>query len=228
MRLINIVIEKAINALKAGIPIFIHDSSDREDETDIVVRADVIDTKLITWIRKNAGGLICFVTKYEIGKALGIDFLTNILAKSGLECLLKRPRYGDEPAFSIYVNHIGVKTGIRDSDKALTIRRLADIVRLVHKGEHEKAREAFQREFYAPGHIPILLGRIGRRFGHTELSLLLAEMAGIEPALVIAEVLSDDGEAMSVREVERLAASLGSITIEGEDIIREAKRRGLI
>ncbi len=217
-----------MDALRQGKIIFIHDSDNREDEVDAVIRADFVTPSVITWMRKNAGGLICFVTEDTVGRQLGLNFMSNILRDVGFNGLVKRPGYGDDPAFSIYVNHVKTKTGIRDRDRALTITRLADVIKLVNDGKVDEARRLFNEEFYAPGHVPILLGRIGRRFGHTELSLMLAKMANVPPALVIVEMLSDDGEALSKDIVAKIANNLGSIVVDGYEIIQEANKRGII
>ncbi len=181
-------------------------------------------------MRRNAGGLICFVTEDSIGRQLGLDFMSNVLRKIGFNGLVKRPGYGDDPAFSIYVNHVKTITGIRDRDRALTITRLADVVKMISEGRVMDARKVFYEEFYAPGHVPILLGRVGgHRFGHTELSLMLSRMAGIPPALVIVEMLSDDGGgALSKDTVSKIANELGTALISGDEIINEAKRYGII
>ncbi len=222
------MIESALELLRQGKIVFIHDSDNRENEVDAVIRADYVTPSVITWMRKNAGGLICFVTEDSVGRQLGLNFMSDVLRNVGFDGLIKRPGYGDDPAFSIYVNHIKTKTGIRDIDRALTITRLADITRMIKEGNNAEARKIFYGEFYAPGHVPILLGRVGRRFGHTELSLLLSRMAGILPALVIVEMLSDDGEALSKDAVLRIANDLGTVVISGGEIIREAERRGII
>lgn len=168
------------------------------------------------------------MTEDSIGKHLGLDFMSDLLRKIGFNGLVKRPGYGDDPAFSIYVNHVKTITGIRDRDRALTITRLADVVKMINEGKVIDARKVFYEEFYAPGHVPILLGRIGRRFGHTELSLMLSKIAGIPPALVIVEMLSDDGEALSKAIVNKIANELGTVLVSGDEIISEAKRRGII
>ena len=222
------MIEKALELLRQGRLIFIHDSEDRENEVDAVIRADFVTPSTIAWMRKNAGGLICFVTEDSIGRQLGLDFMSDLLRKVGFNGLVKRPGYGDDPAFSIYVNHVKTVTGIRDRDRALTITRLADVVKMVNEGRALDARKIFYDEFYAPGHVPILLGRIGRRFGHTELSLMLSRMAGIPPALVIVEMLSDDGGALSRDAVNKIASELGTVLISGSEIVSEARRRGII
>lgn len=207
-------LEEAIKALAEGKPVLIYDGDNREAEADFVVRADVVTPGLVRWLRQNAGGLLCFVTTEEIGRALGLGFLSEYYRELGLSTT---PRYGDEPAFMGYVNHRKTKTGVRDSDKALTIREMARVVQIALK-DPELARREFLENFYAPGHVPILGARIGRRWGHTELSTILAKLAGLPPALAIIEVLGPSTEAMPYGEVEELARSLGMPLLRGEEL----------
>ncbi len=215
------MIEKAVEKLVNGEPVLIFDFENRECEVDIVFRACHIDPHKVMLMRKIAGGLICFVTSYDVGKALDLDLQTRLLARlNGLARLVKIPKYGDEPAFSIWVNHVDVQTGIRDVDRALTLRELSKIVKLVIEGESEKAREDFYSKFYSPGHVPILLGRVGERWGHTELSLILAKLAGIEPALVICEILNDSVNVPTLYDCRKIAEKLGTVLVSGEDLCR--------
>ncbi|MGC9117797.1 MAG: 3,4-dihydroxy-2-butanone-4-phosphate synthase [Thermoproteus sp.] len=207
-------LEKAIEALRTGRPVLIYDGDYREAEADFVVRADAVTPGLVRWLRQNAGGLLCFVTTEEIGRALGLEFLSEYYRKMGLSVL---PRYGDEPAFMGYVNHKKTKTGVRDSDKALTIRELARVVEMA-LSDPDRAKKTFVDEFYGPGHVPVLGARIGRRWGHTELSAILAKAAGLPPALAIIEVLGPSVDAMPYEEVEELAKSLGVPLLRGEEL----------
>ncbi len=213
------MIEIAVEKLRNGEPVLIFDFEDRECEVDIVFRASMMTPEKIRLMRKIAGGLICFVTTYDIGRKLGLELHTRLLAGlDGLSRLVKKPRYGDEPAFSIWVNHVNVKTGIRDIDRALTIRELSKIVKLVMNDQIDIAREEFYTKFYAPGHVPILLGRVGSRWGHTELSLILSHIAGIEPALVICEVLNDSTDVPSLEECKKIAEKLSTVLISGKQL----------
>jgi 3,4-dihydroxy 2-butanone 4-phosphate synthase len=207
-------LETAIQALKRGGLVMLYDGDDREAEIDFVVRADAVTPQLVRWLRKNAGGLLCFATTKEIGELLGLTFLSDVYRRLGFST--KAP-YGDEPAFMGYVNHVKTKTGVRDADKALTIRELARVVELALKNP-EAACHEFRRSFYMPGHVPVLGARTGTRWGHTELSILLAQAAGVPPAVVIIEALGDHLEAMPFEEAEKLAASLGVPIVTSKDV----------
>jgi len=215
------MLRKALELLRAGRPVFIYDSESREGEADMVFFAGAVDTYAITISRKFAGGLTCYVTSREVGSVLGLQYLEEVFRLLGYgELTRKRLSYGDPPNFSLWVNHVSVRTGIRDSDKARTIRELDEVVRLItEEGKISLAVRKFYSEFVAPGHLPILLGRgIRIRRGHTELSLALAELSGLRPSLIITEVLND-GDAATYSEVMRLAEKFSTVVIRGDEII---------
>ncbi|MCY0874616.1 3,4-dihydroxy-2-butanone 4-phosphate synthase [Acidianus infernus] len=206
--------------LEDGLPILIYDFDGREEETDMMFYAGVIDWKKIYILRKEAGGLICYATGSEEGKKLGLKFQTDILLNSEYKQLVKLPQYGDKPAFSLWVNHVNTRTGISDNDRALTILKLHEIISEL-KEDEKSAVKRFYTEFYAPGHVPILLSRgIGERHGHTELSTTLAEYVGLERSVVIAEML-DEGKSLSKEKVIKYARNMGFLLIEGKEILKE-------
>ncbi len=77
----------------------------------------------------------------------------------------------------------GVTTGISAQDRALTIKAAV-------------ARNARPDHIVQPGHVfPIMAqpGGVLVRAGHTEAGCDLAQLAGLEPAAVICEILKEDG-----------------------------------
>ena len=206
--------------LRVGKPVLIHDSGSRENEVDMVFYAPKINASSITLLRKLAGGLICYSMPLKVGNLLGLKYMSDILGITGyMELTNKVLGYGDPPNFSLWVNHKDVITGIRDADRAKTIKELDEVVRLIIDGEIREARKKFYSNFVAPGHVPILLGRgLEVRRGHTELSLALMELNGLRPSSVIAEMLDEEG-ALSVEKAKDIAEKLGTVLLEGEEII---------
>ncbi len=197
--------------MSSGKPIMLYDSRDRESEVDLVYYAPSITPSSIYILRTLAGGLICFAMPLEIGRKLGLTFMTEMLTKY-YPSLVKKPNYGDWPAFSLWVNHISVKTGISDEDRALTIRKLVEVA---DEGDEER----FKKEFMAPGHVPILLARkLSERRGHTELSVRLMHALTLKPFTVFAEVL-DYGVSMSLEKAREISRSLGIPLLEGREVI---------
>ncbi|MEM0373543.1 MAG: 3,4-dihydroxy-2-butanone-4-phosphate synthase, partial [Sulfolobales archaeon] len=206
--------------LESGLPVLIYDFDGREEEVDMVFYAGTVSWKSIYILRTKAGGLICYVTGHQEAKILGLSFLTEQLKLLGYSELVKRTPYGDEPAFSIWVNHISTKTGISDYDRAKTIRELHNVITLI-KVNQEEAKKKFYQEFYSPGHVPILISRgINKRKGHTELVSTLAELLGLERSMVIAEML-DVGKSLSKEDALKFARSEGLLFIEGKEILKE-------
>ena len=214
-------LENALKRFREGGVVMIFDSEDREGEVDLAIRADYVTPDIVSFFRKFAGGLICFATREEVIRGLGLRFATEVLRDVGLGELVKPPSYGDEPAFVTYLNHVSVKTGIRDVDRARTIRELAEVVKLFYVDEGAARRKLFS-EFYAPGHVPVLGARIGRRLGHTELAVMLSEAAGAPPAVVIVELLWDSRDAVSLGEARALADVLGVPLLTAKDIVKIA------
>lgn len=210
-----------MEALRSGRPVMIYDSSDREGEVDLVFHASQINHRKIAVLRREAGGLICFATSNRVRRALGIPFMNEFLGQHPQlgRLATRRLGYGDPPAFTLWVNHVDSVTGIRDRDRALTARRLYDVVVLVERGEEEEARRIFYDEFTAPGHLPILASRgLERRRGHTELAIALAGLAGMPPAVVFAEMLVDGG-VLSVEEARRISHEHSIPLVSGKEII---------
>ncbi len=210
-------VPKAVETLRNGGPVLLYDFDNREAEVDLVMHARYITEKHVNFMRRAAGGLICFATTETLLKSLGLPFMTEILNRVGLGRLARRPRYGDEPAFSIYVNHVDTATGIRDSDRAMTIVKLWEVVELAGRNM-EKAREKFFAEFYSPGHLPVLGARVGVRWGHTEMAVILARLSGLSPAVVIVEYLGEGTEPITLSDAERIGSSIGAPVVKGEEV----------
>ncbi|MCE4606426.1 MAG: 3,4-dihydroxy-2-butanone-4-phosphate synthase [Desulfurococcales archaeon] len=221
-RSLDVVIEKFVK----GTPVLIHDSSSREDETDIVVYAGEIDTEKIYTMRTLGGGLLCYATTEEVTRSIGVPFADEIYALVEVLRPLteKRLSYGDRPAFTVWVNHKDAVTGIRDKDRALTISKLHEVSTRVFKGDLKGAKKMFINEFQAPGHVPLLAGRgLEKRRGHTELSLALAIMGGVIPSVAFIEML-DYEDRLPVEKAKDVAEKNGFIFVEGTDIIEAYKK----
>jgi len=218
-------LRRAIQLIREGRPVLIHDSRFREDEVDMVYHASFITYREVYILRTLAGGLICYVMPYDVANALGLRFMDDILRGTEFNVLTsRRLPYGDRPAFSLWVNHKDVRTGISDYDRALTIRKLHEVTELVSLGEVGMGRELFYGSFISPGHVPILIGRdLSVRRGHTELSIALARLANLIPSMVIAEVL-DEGYSMSLSKAKELAERLGTTVVDGDEILEQLPR----
>ncbi|MCE4609137.1 MAG: 3,4-dihydroxy-2-butanone-4-phosphate synthase [Desulfurococcales archaeon] len=218
-------LKQAIDALRSGRPIMIFDGEEREGEVDLVYYAEKADVDAIYNLRTLAGGLICYATTWEIARNLGLIWGDELISlHEPLKPLTqKKTSYGDRPAFTIWVNHASTKTGIPDKERSKTIRELDKVVKLYLEESPDKAKKKFLEEFQAPGHVPILAARkLDERRGHTELSICLAELAGLRPSVVFAEML-DKGDSLSLKKARELSKKHGIPLVTGEEIIEACR-----
>ncbi|ABR56505.1 3,4-dihydroxy-2-butanone-4-phosphate synthase [Methanococcus aeolicus] len=217
----NAKIEKAINDLKNGKMILIYDSDDREGEADMVVASEFITPEHIRTMRKDGGGLICTAIHPKYCEAVGIPFMIDVFDCANEKFPILKELYpndipyDEKSSFSITVNHRSTFTGITDNDRALTIKKLAELLK-------EKRYNDFGKEFRAPGHVVLLRaseGLLKNREGHTEMTVALAELAGLTPITTICEMMGDDGKAMSRAETEKYAEEHGLAHLNGEELI---------
>ncbi|ADL18559.1 3,4-dihydroxy-2-butanone 4-phosphate synthase [Acidilobus saccharovorans 345-15] len=214
-------VDDAIKAFKDGRPVLIYDSDSRESEVDLVYHASSVTPDAIYTLRTMAGGLICFATRWSIASYLGVPWGDDLIASvPALRPLTERKLfYGDRPAFTIWVNHMSVRTGISDVDRSRTVRELYEVVKMFVSGDREGARRKFLGEFQAPGHVPLLASRgLRSRRGHTELSIALATLAGLEPATTFAEML-DRGPSLSLEKARAIAEREGLALVSGREVM---------
>lgn len=205
--------KNAARALEKGGFIVVYDGDAREGEADLMIHAKFATPQKIELLRRDAGGLICLAISRESAEKLGFPFYTEMMRKAGLGRLsCRKTAYGDEPAFSLPFNHKKVYTGITDNDRALTIREMEKTI------GRENAKMEFEKNFYVPGHVFLLIGRgLENRKGHTELGLELAKMAGLGETIVMCEMLAS-GRALSKNEARNYAKRNKIAFVEGRDL----------
>lgn len=215
------MIGKALAALREGKFILLYDFEDRERETDFAIRSDAVTPRHILQMRKDGGGLICTAVHPVAAQRLGLPF-----ASDALRAMAVAEREGDIPydrknhsSFSLWVNHRDTFTGITDRDRALTVNAIAEQVKCALNGGGVRFHETFR----TPGHMALLRaadGLLDVRKGQTELSIALAEMADITPAVTICEMLDDDsGYALSKADAMTYAKKHGLVFVEGNEVL---------
>lgn len=178
--------EELIKDIRDGKMIILVDDEDRENEGDLVLAAEHTTPDLINFMAKEARGLICLALSPEQIERLQLPQMV-------------RDDLNDSPnktAFTVSVEAAeGVTTGISAQDRAHTVKVASD-------------PNCKPFDLRMPGHIfPIRAQRGGvlRRAGHTEGSVDLASLAGLNPAAVICEVMNDDGSMARVPDLFKFA-----------------------
>src|SRR5215468_698117 len=170
----------ALEEIRAGRMIVVIDDEDRENEGDLTMAAEKITPEAINFMAKYGRGLVCLAMTEE-----RLDYLR--LPQMSTE---NTSNFGTAFTESIDARD-GVTTGISAYDRSHTIRVAIDPA----TRPNDLAR---------PGHIFPLRARKGGvlvRAGQTEASVDLARMAGLVPAGVICEIMSDDGTMARVPEL---------------------------
>jgi 3,4-dihydroxy 2-butanone 4-phosphate synthase len=224
-------VDAAISAFAAGRPVLIHDATDREGEVDLVYPAAAVEPDDVARMRNDAGGLVCVALSDTVCEAWDLPFKQDLLDHPvGVDHDLE---YDERSSFSLTVNHRDTFTGITDEDRALTISELGaaagDIAEATliagdgAAGAIATDADSFAAQFRAPGHVHLLRGApdlLADRRGHTELGLELAAAAGIEPAVVVCEMLDDEtGGALSPAAARAYADRHGFPYVEGSELI---------
>ena len=223
------MIQEAIQALRSSHFVLIHDDKGRENEIDMVIAGEKISPEHIAVMRKDGGGLICLAISHDSAFKLGLTYMQNILqAVSSINPVFakltsgKSP-YGDDPSFSIAINHRDTYTGITDFDRALTISKMSEICKRIDTGGINE----FANCFRAPGHVPLLIASkklLQDRTGHTELCVYLAQLANLTAAVVICEMLDNETHrALSITKAKTYSTKYQIPLIEADELRACAK-----
>ena len=181
-------ISEIIDEIRAGRMVVIVDDEDRENEGDLIMAAEKVRPEDINFMAREARGLICLS-----------------LTRQRCEQLRLPPMVSDNGSrhhtnFTVSIEAAeGVTTGISAHDRAHTIRTAV-------------RADATPRDLVQPGHIFPLAAQPGgvlTRAGHTEAASDLAQLAGLEPAGVLVEILAEDGTMARRPQLEVFAAAHG-------------------
>lgn len=221
------MISEALTALRNGEMVLLYDFDNRERETDLAMRSDMITHRDICQMRHDGGGLICTAIPYVSAKILGLPFARDVLKNCAMVEQLGDIPYdpSNNSSFSLWVNHRDTFTGITDKDRSLTVNVLSQVVNDTITGN----KVVFKEHFRTPGHMPVLIAAeklLDQRHGQTELSVAMSEMAGINPTITICEMLDDEsGLALSKEDAIRYAKKHGLVFIEGSEVLEAWDKR---
>lgn len=221
------MLEKTLNTLKNGQFILLHDSSDRENEVDMVISAKHVTPEHVAHMRQFAGGLICIAVDDVISNNLKLQYMHESLqqniVKEHKKMIYRGTKYGDHPSFSMWINHVDVKTGITDFDRALTANEMARVADMPESYQIDH----FSRMFRVPGHVPLLKSApdlIKNRQGHTEMSTYLLRLAELVPVSVICEMMDPiTHKALSLEKAKKYANSNQIPILDANEILNHSE-----
>ena len=198
-------VERAIADIAVGKAVVVVDDEDRENEGDLIFAAELATPELVAFMVRYTSGYVCVPLEDRDCDRLDLPpmFHTN------------QDKRGT--AYTVTVDaREGVSTGISATDRARTIRLLA-------------SPDTTPMHFTRPGHVVPLRAREGgvlRRTGHTEAAVDLARMAGLRPAAVLCEVVSqeDTGDMARLDELKVFAREHGLALISIADLVAYRRR----
>ncbi|WMN89182.1 3,4-dihydroxy-2-butanone-4-phosphate synthase [Vibrio parahaemolyticus] len=165
-------VENALTALQEGRGVLLLDDEDRENEGDIIYSVEHLTNEQMALMIRECSGIVCLC-------------LTDAQAdKLELSPMVVNNNSANQTAFTVSIEaKVGVTTGVSAADRVTTIKTAAN----PHAKPEDLAR---------PGHVFPLRARPGgvmTRRGHTEGTIDLMQMAGLQPAGVLCEVTNPDG-----------------------------------
>jgi len=192
-------VDRAVEAVRAGRMVIVVDDEGRENEGDLVMAAEHISSEKINFLTKYGRGLICVPMLFERLEQLQLTPMVQV----------NTALHGTRFTVSVDAIH-GTTTGISAHDRAVTIMALTN-------------PDTQPDDLGRPGHIfPIqaMAGGVLTRAGHTEATVDLCRLAGLEPYGVLCEILDDDGSMARRPKLMELARRHDLPIVSLEELIK--------
>lgn len=190
-------IPEAAEDLRQGKIIVVIDSPDRENEGDLICAARFATTENINFMATYGKGLICMPMSRETTRKLGLPQM--VARNTDNHCT----------AFTESIDHVSTSTGISAIERSVTAMKCV-------------APDARPEDFRRPGHMFPLEAKpwgVLEREGHTEATVDLMRIAGLEECGLCCEIMREDGDMMRTSELTAFAREHGLKIITVEDLV---------
>ena len=194
-------IQEAAEDLRQGRIIVVIDSPDRENEGDLICAARFATTENINFMATYGKGLICMPMSRDMTRKLGLPQM--VARNTDNHCT----------AFTESIDHVSTSTGISAIERSVTAMKCV-------------APDARPEDFRRPGHMFPLEAKpwgVLEREGHTEATVDLMRIAGLEECGLCCEIMREDGDMMRTSELIGFAREYGLKIITVEDLIQYRK-----
>ena len=198
-----IPIEEALQRYHDGEMLILVDDENRENEGDLVMAAEHVTPEAINFMITNGRGMVCMPITEDRACELGLSPM----------CSDNTALHGTHFTVTVDAKR-GICTGISAPDRAKTIRLMVD-------------KSTKPDDLARPGHIfPLIAlnGGVLCRAGHTEATVDLARLAGLQPAAVLCEVLNEDGTMARIPQLEEFSKKHNVPIASIADLIEYRKR----
>lgn len=199
-------VEMALQAMREGNGVLVVDDENRENEGDIIFAAEKMTEAQMAMMIRYCSGIVCLCMPEEKMKQLELPQMVSNNTSS----------YGT--AFTITIEAAkGVTTGVSAHDRLTTIKAAIN-------------PDAKPSDLSHPGHVFPLTAKTGGvlvRDGHTEASVDLARMAGLNPSGVLCELTNDDGTMARLPQVVAFGLQHNMTVVSILDIVAYRKARNI-
>lgn len=192
-------VEKALAALNKGEGVLVVDDENRENEGDLIYSVDHLTNEQMALMIRECSGIVCLCLTDEKIQSLGLPpMVSNNSSRN-------------QTAFTVSIEaKDGVSTGVSAADRVTTIKTAA-------------ALDAKPEDLCHPGHVfPLRAqtdGVLARR-GHTEGTVDLMRLAGLQPAGILCELTNTDGTMARLPEIVEFAMKHNMVVLSIEDIVQ--------
>lgn len=191
-------VENALEELKKGKGVLVNDDENRENEGDLIFSAQHINVQNMALMIRECSGIVCLCLTNKKADELQLPYM------------VKENTSSFQTPFTVTIEaKNGVTTGVSAQDRITTIKTAI-------------ASNAKPEDLARPGHIfPLRAndnGVLGRN-GHTEGSVDLMKLAGLQPEAVLCELMNEDGTMAKLDKIVSFAHEHDLVVLSIEDII---------
>jgi len=190
-------LQAALDAYKNGDLIIVTDDADRENEGDLMLRADMATTEKVAFMVRHTTGILCVAMTQDRARQLHLPLM------------VEENQDSKKTAFTVSVDYkVGITTGVSAEERANTVRALAN-TSVVHS------------DFIRPGHVfPLIAdnGGLQARGGHTEAGVALSHLVGAQPLCLLSEIVNEDGSMARGQSLMEFAAQYSIPVISVEEL----------
>ena len=197
----NEKIKLALKNLRDGKIIVVSDDKNRENEGDLICAAEFATKQNVNFMATHGRGLICM----PIAQKFADKFKLAPMALENTD--------NHSTAFTVSIDHVGTWTGISAAERAMTVNEFVK-------------KSAKASDFRRPGHMFPLVAKAGgvlQRAGHTEATVDLCRLAGLEECGLCCEIMDDNGNMMRRAELEVFSEKFNLVHISINDLIKYRK-----
>jgi len=191
-------VEKALSDISQGRGVLLVDDEDRENEGDLIFSAENITPPQMAMLIRECSGIVCLCLTDEKVRQLG------------LTPMVENNTSANQTAFTVTIEaKNGVTTGVSAADRVTTIKTAA-------------AENCRPEDLNRPGHVfPLraMPGGVFERRGHTEGTVDLMRLAGLQPCGVLCELTNPDGTMSRMPEIVEFASKHNFTVLTIEDIV---------